>query len=167
VVPAEVVVAVAEVRGVAVHHVAQKAVEEIESALVGRAGGFQAEMPLADDGRMVAHLLQFLGECPRLRIEPTPRILRVRTDDAGHAHAIGVTPGQERGARRRAHGGVRAHRRKQHPFRREAVNVRRAHVRGMIGGEIAVAVVIGQDQEEVGFGRRTAQKGQTGEPGGD
>jgi hypothetical protein len=52
--------AVAEVRPVIVHHVAEKTFEEIEAALGRSVGRADAEMPFADDGGVAASLFEEL-----------------------------------------------------------------------------------------------------------
>ena len=66
------VVTVPPVRRVALHHVAEETMEVVEAAVIGHVGGDEAEVPLADDGGVVARLPQFVGERRNARIEVAP-----------------------------------------------------------------------------------------------
>ena len=76
---------------VAVHHVAQKAMEEIKAAFVGCVRRLKSQMPLADNRRVVANLLQFNGQRRYRRIQIAPLVLGASTNYAWNANAIGVT----------------------------------------------------------------------------
>ena len=148
-----VVFSMAKVRGVAVHHVAEEAVEVVEAAFVRRVGRFEAEMPFADDAGVVARLLQFIRQRGHARFEVAPRVLRLRADHARHAHAIRVATREQGRTRRRAHGAIGPHRGEEHALAADAVDIRRANIRGMVSGDIAVAVIIGEDDQEVWWSR--------------
>ncbi len=145
----QVVVAVAQVRRVAFHHVAQKAVEVLEAAFIGRVRRFEAQVPLADDAGAVAGFSQLVGQRRHRGIEVTPRVVRQGANDARDADAIGVAAGEQRGPRRRANGAIGPHRGEEHAFVRDAVDVGRFDVGRMISRDITVPVVIGQDHEEI------------------
>ena len=86
------------VREVAVHHVTEKAMKVVKPALSGRVGGCQAEMPLAHNACVIARFLESAGKRRHRGIEIPPGVVGMRADHAGHAHPIGIHPGQECGA---------------------------------------------------------------------
>jgi hypothetical protein len=107
-------------------------------------------MPFADQGGVVADLAQRVGQGRHGGIEPTPGIGGVRANDTGHTHPIRIPSGEQGGARGRADRAIGAHGGEEHPFGGEAVEMRGPQIRLSVGGNIAVTVVVGQDQQEVG-----------------
>src|SRR5688572_31629617 len=63
---------------VAVHHVAEETVEEIEAALIGEIRRLEPEVPLADRRGLVAGAAQKVGQRAHARIEIAPGIFRLR-----------------------------------------------------------------------------------------
>ena len=166
---AHIIVTLAAVRRVAVHHVVEEAVEKIEAAVVRRAGRGEAEVPLADDRGVVAGRAQVICDRRHVGIEVAPRIGRIGTDEAGHADAVRVTAAHQRGARRRTHSGIGAHAGEPHPFRRETIEVGRLHIRsGAIGRHVADAQIVGENDDDVGpdlRSRRAAREKSDGDSG--
>ena len=62
----------------------------------------EAEIPLADEGRVVTGRVEVIREGRHLGIEVTPGVRRLGADKAGHAHAVRVATAHERRAGRRA-----------------------------------------------------------------
>jgi len=71
-VAAHVIVSMTQMRRVAVHHVAEKAVEQIKAAFVRQVRRFEAEVPLADEAGVITRLLQLIRKRRHFRIEVTP-----------------------------------------------------------------------------------------------
>ncbi len=69
---AHVVAPLAQVRGVAVHHVTEEAVEEVKAALIRSVGGVETEMPFANHRRVITDLLQFIANRRNAGCEVTP-----------------------------------------------------------------------------------------------
>ena len=115
-VAAHVIVPLPEVRRVAVHHVVEEAVEEVEAAVVGQRGRGEAEVPFADERGVIAGGAEVIGERRHRGIEVAPGVVGIGADGPGHADAVRVATAHERRARRRAHGGVGAHPRESHPL---------------------------------------------------
>ena len=136
-------------REVAVHHVAEKAMEQIEPAFVGGVRRVQSQVPLAHDRGVVPGPSEFVRQGGDGRIEIAPRICRVGADHAGYSDPVGIAAREQCRARRRAHRGVGAHRGEAHPLGREAIDVRRADIGRTVGRDVAVTVIVGEDDQEV------------------
>ena len=134
-----------------------------------RAGRGESEVPLADDHGVIAGRAQVIRDRRHLAIEIAPRTHRIGPDEAGHADPVRVTAAHQRGARRRAHGGVGAHAGEPHPFRRETIEVGRLHIRsGAIGRPVADAKIVGENDDDVGpdlRSRRAAREKSDGDSG--
>ena len=149
--------------GVAVREVIQladhRAVLVVEAALLGPillVG--VAEMPLADDGRLVAGLLEALRHEPLGGVEAVTR--GAGDDDRLQAVAERIAPGHQRRARGRAHG-LHVELRELRAARGERVEVRRLDVRAAVEADILPAEIVGDDVDDVGFVRRVS--GDTGQ----
>ena len=166
-VEAHEVLAVAQVGGVAVHHVAEEAVEVVEAAFVGGIGGFETEVPFADDGGVVAGFFQFGGEGGNVGVEVAPGVFGLGADDAGDADGVGVAAGEEGGTGGRADGAVGAHGGEEHAVAADAIDVGGLDIGGLVGGDVAVAVVVGEDEEEVGGRGREERRAENEEKEGE
>lgn len=62
---------------VVVHHIAQKAVEEIKPAFRRCVGGFKSQMPFSDDRIVIACQFQLFGQHHSLGIQISPAIRRM------------------------------------------------------------------------------------------
>ena len=144
------VVAVAEVGPVIVHHVAEEAVEVVEPPVERGVGRFQAEVPLADDGAVVAGGLEVGRNHDGIVGEVAPGVFGPVADDAGDAHAVGVAAGEECGAGGGADGAVGEEVVHGRAFGEKPVNGGRPDVRGAEGGVVAATEVIGEDDDDVG-----------------
>ncbi len=122
-------------------------------------------MPFADEGGVVAGFFELVREGGDGGIEVSPGVLGIGADDTGDADAVRVFSGQESGAGGGADGAVGPHAGEKHAFGGEAVDVRCPAVRLVVGGDITVTVVIGEDDEEIGFLRGVGEQGK--EEGGD
>src|SRR5262245_2443757 len=141
----------------------EKAVEVVEAMRVRSELGLEAKVPLADEARRVARVFHELWKRASGRYEA---FLEWRTDGregALEADALLVSPGDQRGARRRA-----LRRRVEvgetDPFTREAIDVGCLHIARAIGAEVAVADVVGDDGDAVRpTGRRLGTQGKRSE----
>lgn len=86
VVQEHVVVPFAPVGVVVVHHVAQEALEMVESPLVGQVGAFESQMPFADEGGLVAGALEHLRHGHGRRRKVAPALPGLCPDHARHTH---------------------------------------------------------------------------------
>jgi hypothetical protein len=129
-----------------------------------------AEVPLADHAGAVALLLQqlrqqhFVGTDAKRRTRPKNATGRngaigARSDDVAHADAHRIASGHERRPRRGARRGRHVEVREPQPLARHPIEMRRVHVDGAKAGEIGVAQVIGQDDDEVGSLGRWQRRG--------
>ena len=96
---AHVVVAMTQMIDIAVHHVAQKSMKEIEAAFIGSVRRFQSQMPLADNRRVIAGFLQLVRESGHGRIEVAPRVFRVGANHTGNTDTILIPTREQCGAR--------------------------------------------------------------------
>ena len=144
------VLAVAQVRPVVVHHVAEKTVKQIKAAIIWQIRSTDAEVPLADDGTVVVRLPQQHWKQNRLLCQMAPGVRRFfLAYHSRHADAIRVTARQQGCACRRADAAVRAEVLKRHPLAKQAVHIRRADVLGAEGAVIRAAKVVSEDDENV------------------
>jgi hypothetical protein len=137
--------------GARVHIVGVGQAEGPVEALVARTGaGADPEMPLADVGGRVAARLERL--CER-DLSGGQSALGVREEDPpvpGHAAARRVATRQERGPARRTDLRAGVEVREAHALGGHPVEVRRADRRAAVAAEVAVALVVGQDDDDVG-----------------
>jgi hypothetical protein len=127
---------------------AQRAERMVEAVRLRAELGLVAEVPLADEAGGVAVVFQE----PRQRAAVGGQAELERAAGAAErgldAHALLVAAGDERGARRR----TLRHRvkvREPHALAREAVDVGRADIGRSIAAEVAVAGVVGHDEDDV------------------
>ena len=112
-------------------------------------------MPFADERGVVTGGFEQLRQQRGVAGKIAPGVIgRFLADDAGHADAVRVTAGEQRGARRRADATVGEKIVEGHAFVEQPVDVRRANVFGAEGAVIAAAEVIGEDDEEIEFWRQ-------------
>ena len=104
-------------------------------------------MPLADDGRGVTLRLEQLRQRLFIGIQA---VVVSRKQHAANSHALGDAAGHERGARRRTHRGDVA-RGELCAFASHLVDVRSGDVFRAEAAEVAVAEVIREDDDDVGF----------------
>ena len=149
-VEAHVVLLVAAVVVIVVHHVAEEAVEVVESAGVGVLRGLQSEVPFADRGGGVALRLEHLREHGGGAREEAPVFCGLGPDDSGDADEIGVASGKKGGAGGGAHGAVGVEFGEAHPIGHEGVEVRTLEIGRAVAGEVAVAEIIDDNEEDVG-----------------
>ncbi len=121
----------------------------------------EAEVPLADQGRVVA-----LGAQQRrqrgMRWGEPRHVGGQRLFEADREPIL-VASGDQRRAGRRADGRVRISLGEAKPVLRDTVDVRGREVRAAVAGQIRVAHVVGQDEEDVGrlagcLGRRVGRR---------
>ena len=125
----------------------QRAVLVVEAALPGPVLPVGvAEVPLADDGGVVAGLLERLGQQPLVGRQAVG--VALRNDRRLQAVAQRIAPGHQGGARRRAHRlGVELL--ELRALGGELVEVRRLDVRA-VEADVLPAEIVGDDVEDVG-----------------
>src|SRR5688572_6238859 len=121
------------------------AVEAHPVVVAGPRPAVVAHVPLADVRGLVAELAQLEVV---VRQAVAHRVARHVVD---HAVAAGVLPGHDRGAVRRADRRGVEGALEQRALARQAVDVRRLHVRMAAGAELVVAQVVHQDHQQVGL----------------
>ena len=135
---------------VAPHVVGERQAEpRVEALAHGQQLGRIAEVPFANHHRGVADALEDLGDRDLVGIEAEIGIGR---GVARVVHARRIATGHQlraRGAAERR--GVET--REPNPLGREAVDVRRLNGGRTVAAEIAVALVVGEDDDDVGLGR--------------
>ena len=119
--------------------------------------GPHAQMPLADGpGGVAAFLEQFGQRHFAVRQMPRRAIAQHAKLFVAHAAADRIPSGQQRRAAGRADFGRRVEIGEPHPLGRHAIQVRRADAGMPVAAQIAVAQVVGQDENDVrmfGIGR--------------
>ena len=150
-VEAHVVLVVAAVVVVVIHHVAEEAVEVFEAASVWVFGVVESEVPFADGGGGVSRFFKNLGEHDGGAGEEAPVVFRFGADDSGDADEIGVASGEERGTGGGADGAVGVEFGEAKAVGHEGIEVRALEVGGSVGGKVAVAEIVGDDEEDVGL----------------
>ena len=90
----------------------------------------------------------------------SPQLARPRIDDEGDAAAVGVASGQQRGPRRRAHRRVGVEIEQADSRCGQRVEVGRQRVLGAVAADVAVALVVAQNDHDVRAlpGRRPAEE---------
>ena len=138
-------------------------VDLVEALLGGQERRAVAEVPLADHAGRVALLLQELGQGLLLRVEPVASGGAQRAEDAD---PLRVAPRQERGSRRAADRLGHVEVREAHALGGEPVQVRRLEALRAVAPDVGVALVIGEDEHDVGralllgAGRRRGAEGE-------
>lgn len=150
-VQAHVVLAVPAVLIVIIHHVAQEPVKMVEATGVRVFGVIQSEVPFADGSGGIALLFEGLREHCGGAGEKAPIVFRFGADDSGNTDEIRVASGEEGGAGGGADGTVGIEFGKADAIGEEGVNVGAFKVGGAVAGEISVAEIIDDDQEDVWF----------------
>jgi hypothetical protein len=163
-VEAHVILTVPTVQRVAVHHVAQEPVEEIQAPQVRGVGRGESKVPFPDQRGVVPDGAEMIGDGGDGGMEPAPGIGGLGPDDTGHADAIGVSTGEEGGAGGRTDSRIGTHPGEAHALGGKPVDVGGPDVGIAVGRDIADAMVIGEDEQEVGrLGEGGEEEGQEGE----
>ncbi len=140
-----------EERGVVVVGVAlvEVAEEGVEAHAVRVAGGARlAQAPLAEEGRRVARVLEEVGERALALAQGLDRE-GPAAGVAPHAGVAGVAPGHEHGARGRADRRAGVEVGEAQALGGQPVEVRRANELLAVGADVAVAEVVGEDEDDV------------------
>ena len=138
--------------GVVVDAPGEEAVPVVEAVVLRAGARGQAEVPLAGHERPVAERLQRRrdgGHFPR-QAGGGP----VTGQDRPHARVAGVSPRQQARARRRADGRVGVPVGEARAAGRQAVQVRRPEVRRPHARQVAVALIVRQEHDEVRLAHR-------------
>ena len=109
-------------------------------------------MPLADGLRRIALALEGARDGDLLGRQAPRRVLCLHPvlHIAGHAAANGQAPGEQRGAAGRADGSGDVEVREAHALAGHAVEVGRADARMTVATQVAVAQIVGQNDDQVG-----------------
>ncbi len=116
---------------------------------VGAGGVAQAEVPFTDDGGLVSGIFEEGGEGGRSGLDDSGAIGGCY---AGVILAEGVGAGEEGEAGGGAGGGGAVSAGEAEAFGGEAIDIWGVDVGGAVAGHIAIAQVIGHDDDDVGFG---------------
>ena len=129
---------------------ATAAVDEhfVEPARVGQILLFVAEVPLAEDARGVARVAEHLGQ--RGGSQGQSFALQDRVCDP----VLELVPPGEQGAAGRRAGRADMEVHEPHTIGVQPIEVRRPEDGVAVGREVAVALVVGEDEEDVGSARR-------------
>ena len=127
--------------------------EEIIKALVVRRGRavLVAEAPFTDERGVIAGLFEQAGDGAVLGFQPDLGI-------AADGGVAGVLAGHEHAARRRADGGAGVELREAQALRRQPVDVRCGDLLLPVAPEVAVAEIVGEDEDDVGPRIRGGQR---------
>ena len=145
----EVALAVSSPRvGVEIDEAAQEAEKVVESVRVRAELWFVAQVPLPDESRSVAVVLQQLGQ----RVARRGKSLFERGPHAAERplepYALLVSSGDEGGTSWRAKGS-RIEVRQLYAILREAIDVWRPDIRGSIAADVAVADIVRNNQNDI------------------
>ncbi len=116
------------------------------AVVVGRRLGSEAQVPLADHAGGIAGLLE------QRRHRDAPRFDDQRRDARQDARALlapGVLAGHKGVARRRADRRRRVRVGEPQPLRGKPIDVRRLDLRRAIAAEVAIADIVGQNEEDI------------------
>jgi len=114
-------------------------------------------MPFAKERGVVPGGLEQLRNGELLGGHAGPAISRRR--HSRKLSALRIAPGQDRGASRRADAACRVELRKPNAARRQAVEIWRRQVRGAVAIQIDGALIVGNDQQDIGMRRRRLARG--------
>ena len=110
-----------------------------------------SEMPLAYDAGSVALLLEQLGKRNFARMQPRVRVRK--KDAAPKTHPHRMAPREQRRPRRSADRRGDVEICEARPFTGHAVEVRRTKLRRPIDADVAIALIVGKDDDDVGRSR--------------
>ena len=122
--------------------------QRLLEALVDRPQGRTvAKMPFAEDASPVPGRSQHLGQRHLIRVHHCPAQIRV-----DHARAVVVPASEQAGTRRRADG-RNIEILDPDTFTCESIDIRRLDLGVTVNAQVAIALVVGDDQENVGAAR--------------
>ena len=107
-------------------------------------------MPFAETSGGIALPFQVIGNGVFLGVQPLRRGRKQHV--LMHTHALGITAGQQRRTRRCAHRRGYHEAREFPPLLRNSIDVRRVDGLGAETTQVAIALVIGEDDYKVGLG---------------
>ena len=84
-----------QVSPVVVHHIPQEAFKVVKSSVVGGIGGIETQVPLSDNGCVIASFVQRGRDQHCLRIEVAPAIVFKLSDDSRNPHHIRIPAGEQ------------------------------------------------------------------------
>ena len=145
----EVALAVSSPRvGVEIDEAAQEAEKVVESVCVRTELRFVAQVPLPDESRAVAVVLQQPGQRMTRRGKSLFECGPHAAERALEPYALLVSSGDEGGTSWRAQGS-RIEVRQPHAILRKAIDVGRPDVRGAIAADVAVADIVRNNQNDI------------------
>ena len=125
----------------------------LEALPIGLTGGPRLpQPPLADEGRAIPRVAKHLRDRHVLGLQR--RVAGGQCPVSPDGRVAGVQPGHEHGPRRRTHGAARIVLREPHAFARQAIERGRLKPRLAVRAQVAVAQVVGLDQQDVRRPRR-------------
>ncbi len=148
----------------------QKTPEVVEAVSIGLELRLETQVPLADETRRIAGVLQELRQrAPRRRkadVEARRRRRRIGLDRTLEPHPLLVAARHEPSPRRRTHRRVGVEVGQPDPFAREPVEVRGLDIRRAVAAKIAIPEIVGHDEHDVrpSLGRSAPRHG--GDSGG-
>ena len=128
---------------------ALEAEEEVVAVRVGAVLGLVAEVPLAEERRGVAGVLQQLRQRAAGGGQPLFRGGGDAAERRLDREALLIAPGDESGPGRAAHRAVGVEVGQLHAVSRQAVDVRRLDVLRPVAADVGVADVVGDDEHHV------------------
>ena len=113
-----------------------------------------AEMPLADERRRVARFFQERWQRGFCRWQSDRGVSNRERLLEADGEAVLIAPGHERDSRRGADRGVRVGLEKAHAGRSQAIDVRGGKIGPAVAGDVRVAEIVGEDEDDVRLLRR-------------
>ena len=110
------------------------------------------EMPFAETSGGIALPFQVIGNGVFLRVQPLRRGRKQHV--LMHAHALGITAGQQRRTRRCTHRRGYHEAREFPPLLGNSIDVRRLDGLGAETTQVAIALIVCKDDHKIGFGRK-------------
>ena len=128
-----------------------KSEKRVEALLPRRtdAVGF-TEAPFADEAGRIAAVAQHARHRHFVGAQGLRRVTNL-AGVAPHGRVARVFARHQHAPRRRAHRATRIKLRETHPFRREAIEIRRVNLRLAVGPQFPVTEVVGEDENDVGL----------------
>ena len=125
--------------------------KRVEALLPRRsdAVGF-TEAPFADEAGRIAAVAQHARHRHFVGAQGLRRVTNL-AGVAPHGRVARVFARHQHAPRRRAHRATRVKLRETHPFRSEAIEIRRANLRLAVGPQFPVTEVVGEDENDVGL----------------
>jgi len=138
-----------QVGPIVIHHISQETPEEIKTPEVGCIGLLKSQVPLPDDGCVIACLFQLHRNQGSRRIKVTPAVFLLLSDHSGNPNHVGITTREKRSPAGRTYSWIGIKRAEDHPLPGQLIYVRGMQVGGPHTGEITITQIIHQDAENI------------------